>query len=43
MDFPVISWEKGEEMKALILEARENQDSVGGVIETAIINLKLRE
>lgn len=40
MDFPVISQEKGELMKALILEAREKQDSVGGVIETAIINLE---
>lgn len=40
MDFPVISNEKGQVMKDAILSARENQDSLGGVIETAIINIE---
>lgn len=40
MDFPVLSHEKGEAMKRAILTARENHDSVGGIIETAVIKLK---
>ncbi|QCX34708.1 chorismate synthase [Caloramator sp. E03] len=37
--FPVLDEEKGEEMKRLILEAKNDLDSVGGVIEAAAINL----
>lgn len=40
MDFPVVSHEKGEAMKEAILTAKENHDSLGGIIETAVINLK---
>lgn len=32
-DFPVLCDDKGEEMKKIILSARENLDSVGGTIE----------
>ncbi len=35
-DFPVINNEAGEQMKAVINNARENGDSVGGVIECAV-------
>lgn len=38
MDFPVISAEKGEQMKHAILEAKEEGDSVGGIVETVILN-----
>lgn len=38
-DFPVISDAKGELMKAEIEKARENKDSVGGIIECAITGL----
>jgi len=34
--FPVIDDEKGEAMKKLILSAKEEKDSVGGVIECAV-------
>lgn len=37
--FPVLDEGIGEEMKKIILEAREDKDSVGGVIEAAVINL----
>ncbi|SHH88214.1 chorismate synthase [Clostridium grantii] len=39
MDFPVIRSEKSSDMKDEILKAREEQDSVGGIIECAAINL----
>lgn len=39
MDFPVLSIEKGERMKEEILKAKENFDSVGGIIETFILNM----
>ena len=35
-DFPVLEDEKGEEMKAAILAAKAEGDSVGGVIECAV-------
>lgn len=38
-DFPVVSEEIGNEMKDKILEAKKEQDSVGGVVETAAVNL----
>jgi chorismate synthase len=38
-DFPVLDENKGIEMKDLILKAREENDSVGGVIEAAVLNL----
>lgn len=38
-DFPVMDEEKGIKMKELILKAREEKDSVGGVVETAVVNL----
>lgn len=38
-DFPVLNDEKGQEMQAAILEAREEQDSVGGAIECAVFGL----
>ncbi len=34
--FPVLSEERGEEMKARILAAKEEGDSVGGMLETAV-------
>ncbi|MDR7870432.1 MAG: chorismate synthase [Tissierellaceae bacterium] len=39
-DFPVLNKSKGQMMKELILETKEDKDSVGGIIETAAINLK---
>lgn len=39
-EFPVLDEAKGKIMKDLILEAKEDKDSVGGIIETAVINLK---
>lgn len=38
-DFPVLNDEKGEEMQAAILEAKNEQDSVGGSIECAVFGL----
>lgn len=38
-EFCVIQDEKGEEMKDYILKVKDELDSVGGVIETAVINL----
>lgn len=40
MDFPVTTTEKASEMKASILSAKEKGDSVGGIVETYIINLE---
>ncbi|MBR4879134.1 MAG: chorismate synthase, partial [Clostridia bacterium] len=37
--FPTFDSEQGEKMKAEILNARENLDSVGGVIECAVIGM----
>ncbi len=37
--FPVLDDGKGEEMKEAILEAKEDQDSVGGSIECAVFGL----
>ena len=37
--FPVVDDAAGERMRALILEARQNLDSVGGIIECAAIGL----
>ncbi|WP_363315568.1 chorismate synthase [uncultured Flavonifractor sp.] len=37
--FPVLSDAKGEEMRQAILEAKEQQDSVGGAIECAVCGL----
>lgn len=37
--FPVLDEEKGEEMKNVISSARDNLDSVGGVIECCAINI----
>jgi chorismate synthase len=39
MDFPVINSEKNSIMKEEILKAREEKDSIGGIIECAAINL----
>ncbi len=38
-DFPVIDDEIGAKMKEHILNAKEEKDSVGGIVETAVINL----
>lgn len=38
-DFPVIDEDKGSLMRDCILKAKEELDSIGGIIETAIINL----
>ncbi len=38
-DFPVIDENAGEEMKAAISKAKENLDSVGGIIECAVTGL----
>lgn len=37
--FPVLNEEKGIQMKELILSAKNELDSVGGVLEAAVINL----
>lgn len=37
--FPVLDDAKGEEMRQVILEAKEEQDSVGGAIECAVTGL----
>lgn len=39
MDFPVLDEAAGESMKALILNARDNLDSVGGIVESCITGL----
>lgn len=39
MDFPVLDEASGESMKALILEARDSLDSVGGIIEACVTGL----
>ncbi|MBO5410485.1 MAG: chorismate synthase [Clostridia bacterium] len=38
--FPVINDEKGEEMKAAIINAKKNADSIGGTIECAVLGVK---
>ena len=38
-DFPVLSDEKGAEMREAILEAKNEQDSVGGAIECVVFGL----
>lgn len=38
-DFPVLDDEKGQEMQEAILEAKEDQDSVGGSIECGVFGL----
>ncbi len=38
-EFPVIEDKVGEEMKKEILKVKEEFDSIGGIIETAIINM----
>lgn len=38
-DFPVLNDEKGAEMQAAILEAKNDQDSVGGSIECGVFGL----
>ena len=38
-DFPVLNDEKGQEMQEAILEAKEDQDSVGGSIECGVFGL----
>ncbi|SKC81289.1 chorismate synthase [Maledivibacter halophilus] len=38
-EFSVIDPEKGKEMKDYILKIKEEKDSVGGVIEAAVVNL----
>lgn len=40
-DFAVINDEKGKEMQKLILETREDKDSIGGIIEAAAVNLPI--
>ena len=40
-DFPVLDAEAGEKMKEIIDEARRDLDSVGGVIECAVIGLPI--
>lgn len=39
MDFPVLDEASGESMKALILEARDSLDSVGGIVEACVTGL----
>lgn len=38
-DFPVVCDENGEKMKKAILDAKENSDSVGGIIECAVLGV----
>ncbi len=40
-DFPVLDAEQGQKMQAKILEAKENLDSVGGVVECAVTGLPI--
>ena len=37
--FPVLEEEKGEEMQEVIAQAKERMDSVGGVVECAVVGL----
>ncbi len=39
MDFPVLDSKKSTEMKQCISQSKEDKDSVGGVIETSVVNL----
>ncbi len=39
-DFPVLCDNKASEMKAEILKAKEEKDSVGGILETAVIGIE---
>jgi len=39
MEFPVVSVEMGELMQSEILKAKEDGDSVGGIIETFVVNM----
>lgn len=39
MDFPVLSEEKGLMMKEKIYQVKAQQDSIGGVVETAVVGL----
>lgn len=38
-EFPVIDDEKGQQMKDAVLKAREDGDSIGGIIECAALNV----
>lgn len=38
-EFPTIDDNKGKEMQELILKMRDNRDSVGGIIECAVLNI----
>lgn len=38
-DFPVLDFDAGEAMKAVIDDARTNKDSVGGIVECAVLGL----
>lgn len=38
-NFPVFDDQRGEKMQEVIAKAREEQDSVGGVVETVVFNL----
>jgi chorismate synthase len=40
-DFPVINEAKGEAMKTLILQAKTEEDSIGGMIEAVILDLPI--
>ena len=40
-DFPVLNDEAGKEMQQLILRCREEQDSIGGTIECAVVGLPM--
>jgi len=39
MDFPLIDTSVEEQMRQIILDAKNNEDSVGGIVETVIMNL----
>ncbi|MTI65309.1 MAG: chorismate synthase [Firmicutes bacterium] len=39
-EFPVIDDNKGREMKEEIIKAKEDKDSLGGIIETSIVNVQ---
>lgn len=39
--FPLLDVNKGEQMKEEILKAKENQDSIGGVVECAVVNMPI--
>ncbi len=38
-EFPVIDDEKGKKMKEYILKLKDEKDSIGGIVETAVVNL----